>query len=68
MGVEDARGEKVENKLAIADAHGVPRVRASLVACHDIGIAGKHVDDLSFSFVAPLGADNNLNRHDGLSG
>ena len=43
---------------------GIPPTAVSDI----VGIAGKHVDDLSFSFVAPLGADNNLNRHDGLSG
>ena len=56
-------GMQVEDVLLVADADGVARVGATLVAGDDVGVLGEQVDDLSLSFVAPLGADDDLDGH-----
>lgn len=38
---------------------GVPRIDAALVADHQIRRATQQIRDFSFSFVTPLGTDNN---------
>src|SRR5690348_17645333 len=46
---------------AVAELHGVPRIRAALVAHHPVGALGEHVHQLSLPLVAPLRA----HHHDG---
>jgi hypothetical protein len=41
----------------------VARVVAALGADHHISRLGEHVDDFPFSFVAPLGANQDCVRH-----
>src|SRR5690348_18015306 len=41
---------------AVAELHGVPRIRAALVAHHPVGALGEHVHQLSLPLVAPLRA------------
>ncbi|MBM2841128.1 MAG: hypothetical protein HW412_1656 [Bacteroidetes bacterium] len=61
--VENAGGDQVEHVFLVADAHGVASVGPPLIARNDVCMLGEHVDNFPFSFVAPLGADNNLDRH-----
>jgi Protein of unknown function (DUF3309) len=42
---------------------GVAGIVAALTAHHDIGVGGKHVDDLPLPFVAPLRADQDRVGH-----
>ena len=65
-GVQDPRGHQVElPRLAVADDR-VAGVVAALKAHDGIGPLGEQVGDLSFSLVAPLGADDHDSRHDGV--
>jgi uncharacterized protein DUF3309 len=43
---------------------GVAGIIPTLTAHHDIGVGGKHVDDLPLPFVTPLRADQNRVGHD----
>jgi hypothetical protein len=63
MRVQDARRDEVELIGRAIDADRVPRVAAACVA-HDIAcVFGKQIDNFPFRFVAPLGADDDRNRH-----
>ncbi len=54
----------MEDGLLVAHHHRVAGVVAALIAYDDIGVLGQYVDDFTFSFIAPLGTDNNDSRHD----
>ncbi len=56
---QDAGGDEVQDEFFLADLDGVAGVVAALRADDDVGLLGEDVDDLSFSFIAPLGADEN---------
>jgi hypothetical protein len=54
----------MQHERLIADLHGMAGVVSALVARNDLEALGKQIDDLAFSFVAPLGADDcNHFRH-----
>jgi hypothetical protein len=57
-GVQNARRDLVENDLITFDVHGVPGVRAALVARDDADLGGQHIDNLPLPLVAPLCADD----------
>ena len=54
--VQDSRGHEMQDELLVGDPHRVPRVVTAVVAGHDLDVLREEVDDLSFAFVAPLGA------------
>ena len=57
--LEDPRGNLMQHEgLALARVHRMPRVRAPLVAHHQISALGQDVDDLAFAFIAPLSANH----------
>ncbi len=60
---KDAGGDQVEHEFFLVDLDRVAGVVAALETDDDVGLLGEHVDDLAFSFVAPLGADYNDVRH-----
>jgi hypothetical protein len=47
----------MEDELFLPDLDRVAGVVAALGTDDDIGFLGEDVDDFSFSFIAPLGAD-----------
>jgi hypothetical protein len=47
----------VENVLDAAIENSVPGVIAALAANNDISLRGKHVDNLTLTFVTPLRSD-----------
>lgn len=47
----------MQHEFVAADVHGVSGVRAALIAGDDGDVATEHIDDLAFSFIAPLRAD-----------
>ena len=57
-GIEDARRDQVELELLAVAHDRVAGVVAALEADHEVGLLGEQVRDLSLSFVAPLGADD----------
>ena len=61
--MQDARRDEVKNELVLPHHDRMARIMAPLVAGHDVGALSEQIDDLSFSFVAPLGANNDKNRH-----
>ncbi len=54
---KNAGGDEVEDEFFLPDLDGVAGVVAALGADDDVGLLGEDVDDFSFSFIAPLGAD-----------
>src|SRR5205807_809056 len=56
--LDDPRGNLVQYELAGGRMDRVASVSAALIAYHEIGALGEHVDDFPFALVAPLGADN----------
>jgi hypothetical protein len=72
MSMENSGWDEMQNVFFAGDAirpacwddNGVPGVRTSLVACDDVNILTETIDDLPFSFITPLSADDDLNRHE----
>jgi len=60
---DDAARDLADLERLPADDDRVPRVRAALVAAHDVRALGEQVDDLSLALVAPLRADDHGRRH-----
>ena len=54
---QNSRRNEMENVGRAAVNDGVARVVTALAADDHIGLAREHVDDLAFSFVAPLRAN-----------
>ena len=54
---QDAGGDEVKDEFLLADFDRMSGIVAALGADDDIGFLGEDVDDFSFSFIAPLGAD-----------
>jgi hypothetical protein len=63
LAVQDPGRDQVEDELLIAHLDRVAGIRATLVADDHVGSRRDQVDDLSFSFVAPLGADDARDGH-----
>ena len=57
--VQDAARDEAQHALLALRDHGVAGVRAALVAHHDVRLVRQDVDDFSFAFISPLGADKN---------
>ena len=53
----------MQNVLGATHYDGVTCVVAALAADNDLGVFGKKIDDLSFAFITPLGADENRIGH-----
>ena len=58
--VENPRWDLVEDELFIADVDRMTRVSAALVPGHDVDTLGQNIDDLTFAFVTPLAAYDDL--------
>src|SRR5439155_8421780 len=56
--LDDSRGNLVQYELPGGRVDGVARVGAALVAHHEIGALGEHVDNFPLALVAPLSADD----------
>src|SRR4051794_23235995 len=54
---QNARRNQVQNVFFFSDVNRVTGIIAALGPHNDIGVLRQDVNDLSFSFVAPLGAD-----------
>src|SRR5437016_7656609 len=54
----------MQNIFLAAMNDSVAGIVPTLTAHHDIGVGGKHVDDLPLPFVAPLRADQDRVGHD----
>ena len=63
--VENSRGNQVKNILFILDDDGVTCIVSPLIAGHNVETVGDEVNDLAFSLIPPLSADNHYVRHDG---
>jgi hypothetical protein len=56
--------DQLEHEFLMPDEYRVPRVMPSLVARNGVEFLGKQVDDLAFSFIAPLCAEHNQITHE----
>src|SRR5262249_47297727 len=56
--VEDPRRDQVEFEDVPVPDDRVPGIVATLKTDHQVGPLGEQVDDLSLSFIAPLGAND----------
>jgi len=61
--MKDARGHLVQNDLFLLHHHRMAGVGSALIPGHDIDLCAEQIDDFAFAFIAPLGADDNRNRH-----
>ena len=61
VALEDAGGDGAEDVFLSFELEGVSCVGASLEACDDVVVGGEHIDYFSFSFVAPLEAEEYIN-------
>ncbi len=57
--VENARRNQMQDMRLIVKLHGMSGIVTALVADDNIALARQNIDNLSFSFIAPLGADQN---------
>jgi hypothetical protein len=55
---ENAAGDQLEDELTTGDGDRMAGIMSASISRYDIKILGKVIDDLSLSFVAPLGAHN----------
>src|SRR5258708_25789348 len=62
-GAKNAAGDEFQYVLLFADEDRVPCVVAALIASDDFEAVGKKIDHLAFTFVAPLGTENNHVTH-----
>ena len=60
---ENAGGNEVENIFLTTDDDRVSGIVAALAADDDVSFISEEVDDFSFTFIAPLGADENSVWH-----
>ena len=54
----------MQNVFVTVGNYGVTSVVTALSADNDIGLFGEKIDDLPFSFIAPLGANHNRVGHE----
>jgi hypothetical protein len=54
----------MEDEFLLPDHNGMAGVVAPLVACHDVGMLAKDINDLALTLVAPLGSDDSENGHE----
>ena len=54
----------MEHVAFLADLDGVAGVVAALEPHDDVHVAGEHVDKFALALVTPLGAYQNIHRHD----
>ncbi len=57
--VEDPGGNEMKDMLLVIDDKRVTGVVSSLEAHHAVSLFGEQVNNLAFSFISPLGANNN---------
>ena len=53
---QDPRRNQVQHIFLLADENGVTSIVSSLGAHDDVRIVGEDINDLAFTFIAPLGA------------
>ena len=58
VGANNAAGNELQDKLVLANDDGVPGVMAAGVARHGAEPLAQHVDNLSLTLIAPLGAQH----------
>ena len=59
--LEDARGDRAQHILLAFKLQRMTCIRASLETGNHIVLRGQHIDHLTFSFVAPLQAQQDIN-------
>ena len=60
--MHDAGRKQMKYERVVADLNRVTGVMAALIADHDVEPLGEQIDDLAFSFIAPLGSDDSDNH------
>ena len=60
---ENSTRNEMDTEFSIVVHYGVACVVSSRKTCHNIGVAGKDIDYLALSFVAPLRSKNSVGRH-----
>jgi hypothetical protein len=58
IGMKNSRRNQMKHVAAIANVNGVTGIMAALVPRDAVVLRRKDIDDLSFSFVAPLNAND----------
>ena len=60
---QDAARDQLEDVFLLADEDGVAGIVPALIARDDIELLGEEIDDLPFTLVAPLGAQDDYVSH-----
>jgi hypothetical protein len=61
--VDHAGGDEVQLECLPAGGDGVAGVVSAVVAGDDVSLGGKQVDDAALAFIAPLGANDDIEWH-----
>ena len=59
--LEDARGYRAKHILLTFELQCMSRIRTTLETSHHIILRGEHINNLTFSFVAPLQTQQDIN-------
>ncbi len=62
--MDDARRDQVELENLLTNGDRVAGVVPSAVAGDDVRLSGEQIGDAAFTFVAPLGTDDHVERHE----
>ena len=60
--MNDSRREQPEDERPVTNVDTVTGIMSALIPRDDIEPVGKQIDNFSFTFVTPLGADNNYDH------
>ena len=59
--LEDTRGNRTKHILLTFELKGMTSIRTTLEACYYIVLGGQYINHLTFSFVAPLQTQQDIN-------
>ena len=62
-GTQNAARNQLQDEFLLADENRVARIVSALIARHDIEPFREEIDDLAFTLVAPLGAEDDYVSH-----
>ena len=62
--LQNSTWNQMKDKFLSFDHNGMSCIRTALIARHDIHGITQKIDDFSFSFIAPLGTNDNFDTHD----
>ena len=65
--MQDTRWDQVKHILRAVEHDRVSSICTALIPRNNVGLLREHIDDLAFTFIAPLGANDDANAHEACS-